>query len=149
MARSPDATTDATVATLREAQHASSSQLAQTLDRVASQIGAQADVRTVFGEPVTAHGITVIPVARVIGGFGAGAGGGGDQASGPSAGAGVGAGGGFSASPVGFIEIDANGARFRDVEGPLGPWSGTTELVFRLLSGGVRALVSAVRKRAR
>lgn len=137
------------MATLLEAQQASSSQLGLALDRVASQIGAHADVRAVFGEPISQHGITVIPVARVFGGFGAGAGSGLDSETASSGGAGAGAGGGFAASPVGFIEIDATGARFRPMEGPLGQWSAPAELLLRLVGGGVRALVSAVQKRAR
>lgn len=141
--------TDATVATLRETQTASTLRLGQTLDRLASQIGAHADVRSVFGEPMTQHGVTIIPVARVVAGFGAGAGGGGETSPESSAGAGAGAGGGFVASPVGFIEIDQNGARFHTLEGPLGQWSGPADLLLRALGGGVRALVAAVRKRGR
>jgi uncharacterized spore protein YtfJ len=149
MPKPPDAKSDSTVATLRAAQHASSIELGQSLDRIAGQIGAHADVRSVFGEPITQHGVTVIPVARVIAGFGGGAGSGGDSEGAPSAGAGLGVGGGFYTSPVGFIEIDQNGARFRPLDPPLGQWSGPAELVLRLLAEGARALASAVRKRAR
>jgi hypothetical protein len=48
-----------------------------------------------YGEPVTAAGRTVLPVARVRGG----------------------AGGGFDARPLGFVEVTADGARFRRVPG--------------------------------
>ena len=63
-------------------------------------------VRTVYGDPITAEGRTIVPVARVRYGFGAG--------SGSSAGAraGQGGGGGLNAAPVGVVEISHDGTRF-------------------------------------
>ncbi|NUS45538.1 MAG: hypothetical protein HOQ24_17835, partial [Mycobacteriaceae bacterium] len=49
---------------------------ATLLTGLAEKVGGSASVRTVFGEPVVADGITVIPVARMSYGFGGGAGGG-------------------------------------------------------------------------
>ncbi|HEY1338743.1 MAG TPA: spore germination protein GerW family protein [Bryobacteraceae bacterium] len=66
---------------------------------------ASATVKSVYGEPVTAAGRTVIPVARVRYGFGAGGG----SKSGDSGGGG---GGGLQADPAGVVEITAEGARF-------------------------------------
>jgi uncharacterized spore protein YtfJ len=148
MAKSPDLSKlDATVTGLRETQSAGAARLGQALDRLASQIGAQADVRAVFGEAITQQGITVIPVARVMGGFGAGAASATDPIDPDGKGGGLGAGGGFYATPVGFIEIDRNGARFRSLESPLGEWSGPAELALRMLASGVRALAGAVARR--
>src|SRR4029077_15347173 len=114
---------------LTEAERAATdTAFARMLDRVATQLGGQADVRSVFANPVTKEGVTVIPVARAFGGFGGGAraDGGGDTAPGgggradregdTSTGSGMGVGGGFGAVPVGFIEIDKHGARFRRID---------------------------------
>ncbi len=79
-------------------------QAPEVLDRVRSiveQIGA----RSVYGEPVTAGGTTIVPVASVAFGFGGG-GGKGEE------GEGSGGGGGFRGWPAGYIEITAEGAKF-------------------------------------
>jgi len=88
----------------------------RAFERVAQQIGARADARAVYANPVTKDGVTVIPVARVFGGFGAGASQDADSA------AGMGGAGGFGAQPVGFIEIDRDGARFRRIDSPVESW---------------------------
>ena len=44
------------------------------LQRLAQLVGARADVRAVFGDPVRQEAMTVIPVARARWGFGGGAG---------------------------------------------------------------------------
>jgi uncharacterized spore protein YtfJ len=73
-----------------------------------------ATVKAVFGDPVTAAGKTVIPVARVTYGFGGGyapqprhgaegASGGEDQPAG--------GGGGMYAAPIGVVEIDEDETR--------------------------------------
>ncbi len=56
-----------------------------------------------FGDPITADGVTIIPVARVAGG----AGGGGGEGTGPDdeGGRGFGTGFGLGARPVGVYEI--------------------------------------------
>ena len=85
-----------------------------------------ASVRTVFGEPISAEGRTVIPVARVAYGFGGGGGRGTETPSGSngpangedesddreSHGEGGGGGGGMFAGPAGVVEISASGTRF-------------------------------------
>lgn len=65
--------------------------------------------RLCYGEPVTSEGRTVIPVARVTarGGLGFG----GDEAEG-----GGGGGGKLGATPVGYIEITADGTRFTPID---------------------------------
>ena len=68
----------------------------------------QAGVKTVYGEPVSASGKTIVPVAGVRCGFGGGSGSkGGDQQQ-----EGGGGGGGFVARPLGFIEMTDEAARF-------------------------------------
>ena len=68
--------------------------------------------RAVYGEPVTAAGITVVPVATVTsaltGGGGGGPGGGGGGVS------------GGLVRPAGYIEISDGGSRWVPAEGPRG-----------------------------
>jgi uncharacterized spore protein YtfJ len=74
-----------------------------------------ADVRTVFGEPITQGERTVIPVARVTANYGFGAGGGeGEREDAPNHGSGGGGGGGgrIRAHPIGFIEMSNDSASF-------------------------------------
>jgi len=127
----------------------------RAFDRLASHIGGRADARAIFAPPVTKDGVTVIPVARVFGGFGFGAGAGAAPVPAPdsegeqqSAGQGMGGGGGFSASPVGFIEIDRNGARFRRIDTTADTWIDVASAGFDLLRrAGVLAL--AIYKKTR
>jgi len=71
----------------------------------------QANVKALYGEPVVAHGRTVIPVAKIYYGFGAGAGTGGVGDS-HARGEGGGGGGGARVIPVGAIEISEQQTRF-------------------------------------
>lgn len=59
-------------------------------------------VGRVFGDPIEADGVTVIPVARVRGGAG---GGGGESADSDEPGSGFGGGFGLDARPVGVYEV--------------------------------------------
>jgi uncharacterized spore protein YtfJ len=81
-----------------------------------------AAARTVFGEPVTRDGVTVIPVARVVGAGGLGGGGGtrsgpdvGEPEAGEVATHGSGSGGGFTlaARPVGVFVVRDGDAHWR------------------------------------
>src|SRR3984885_14126180 len=47
------------------------------LQTLKESILSQANVKAIYGDPITAHGKTVIPVAKIMYGFGAGAGTGG------------------------------------------------------------------------
>src|SRR5205085_4199217 len=71
-----------------------------------------ANVRNVYGEPVSAHDRTLIPAARIGYGFGAGGRESGSGEGSASAPAGGGGGGGTGAIPVGVVEISATGTRF-------------------------------------
>jgi len=84
------------------------------LQEVLGALVNQAGVKTVYSEPITAEGRTIVAVAKVRCGFGGGFGRNGrgseDQ--------GEGGGGGFIARPVGFVEVDAHGARFVPIVDP-------------------------------
>ena len=71
----------------------------------------QASVKAIYGEPISAQGKTVIPVAKVMYAYGAGAGTGGvgDTRARVEGGGG---GGGGRAIPVGVIEISDRQTRF-------------------------------------
>jgi uncharacterized spore protein YtfJ len=63
--------------------------------------------KTVYGEPVTMDGKTILPVAKIRYGFGGGSGHKGDHEH-----EGGGGGGGLFAKPVGVIEITPTQTRF-------------------------------------
>ena len=68
-----------------------------------------ASVKSVYGEPITANGKTIIPVARVAYGFGGGSGRKPDQVNPPE---GEGGGGGIYATALGVIEVTDAQTRF-------------------------------------
>ena len=85
----------------------------ETLEALAERLQTTG-VRTIFGEPISAEGRTIIPVARVAYGFG---GGGGLSGTRPDHsrdvnGEGAGGGGGVRAVPAGIVEITAGQTRF-------------------------------------
>lgn len=130
---------EGTETAIREAESASVG-FTHVVEQLAKTIGAHSHADTIFGAPVTRDGVTIIPVARVIGGFGAGKGSGLSQATDADAkvgaGGGVGGGGGFMVTPVGMIEMRAEGARFRKLEQPLGPWGDVAEFALFMLRRG-------------
>jgi uncharacterized spore protein YtfJ len=86
-------------------------------------------VTTVYGEPVTANGVTVIPVSTVRFGFGGGGGSGsGGEGAEQGSGSGGGMGGAGNVEPVGYIEIGDAGTRWVPLEPPMG------ELILRGLA---------------
>ena len=74
-------------------------------------LSSRAQVKSVFGDAISAGDKTIIPVAKIAYGFGAGAGTGvvGDQRA---QGEGGGGGGGVRAIPVGVFEVSATQTRF-------------------------------------
>jgi uncharacterized spore protein YtfJ len=83
--------------------------LATLVDRFA----VTAKVQNVFGEPIEAHGKTIIPVARMSYRLGAGGGSGERAPNSAEAHRGGGGGGGIvQAVPVGVVEVTEAGARF-------------------------------------
>lgn len=79
-------------------------------------IVAHSDVKAVFGEPVTADGRTIIPVAKIMYGFGGGGGmnrmGAREENAAARGQEGGGGGGGVRAVPVGVIEVSGQGTQF-------------------------------------
>jgi uncharacterized spore protein YtfJ len=84
--------------------------LQSVLQSLSESIATKATVKTVFGDPVATEGRTVIPVAHVKFGFGAG-GGAGDKPQGQK-GEGGGGGGGGKCTPLGVVEISAEGTKW-------------------------------------
>jgi uncharacterized spore protein YtfJ len=106
------------------------------IGRLADKVGAHANVKAVFGEPIERDGLIVVPVAKVRWGFG-GAGGGpmllpmartprareAGEAAGepridggdPTSESGQGGGGAVTADPIGWLEIGEDGAEFRPI----------------------------------
>jgi uncharacterized spore protein YtfJ len=75
--------------------------MAEMFRSIVEPLQTSAAVKSVFGEPVTAQGKTVIPVARIGYGFGGGSGGQGESG-----------GGGVGAVPIGVFEVTGAGTRF-------------------------------------
>jgi uncharacterized spore protein YtfJ len=71
----------------------------------------RANVKAIYGEPISAHEKTIIPVAKIMYAYGAGAGTGGIGEK-NARGEGGGGGGGVRAVPVGVIEVSNQQTRF-------------------------------------
>jgi uncharacterized spore protein YtfJ len=84
---------------------------AALLQSLKESILGQAGVKAIYGEPITAQGKTIIPVAKLMYGYGAGAGTGGVGNS-SAQGEGGGGGAGVRTIPVGVIEISDQTTRF-------------------------------------
>ncbi|WP_299707887.1 spore germination protein GerW family protein [uncultured Pontibacter sp.] len=104
------------------------------IERLAQRLGISANATTIYGEPVERDGVTVIPAAKAMYGFGGG--------SGSKAGEeGTGGGGGVGIKPVGYIEIKDGNTKFKSIPDP--------ERVVKIIAvSGVMALllVKAVSK---
>ncbi len=85
--------------------------LKEILEPIAMKLQSGTNVRAVFGDPVEAHGKTIIPVAKVAYGFGGGFGKK-DTGDGEPAKDEGGAGGGAAARPIGVIEVSEEGTRY-------------------------------------
>ena len=81
------------------------------LQSLKESILGQASVKTIYGEPISSQGKTIIPVARIMYGYGAGAGTGGVGDT-SARGEGGGGGGGVRVVPVGIIEVSNQPTRF-------------------------------------
>ncbi|HEX3470362.1 MAG TPA: spore germination protein GerW family protein [Silvibacterium sp.] len=109
------------------------------LQSLRESIIGQAGVKTIFGEPITAQGKTVIPVAKLTYGYGAGAGTGG-MANSTAQGEGGGGGGGVRAVPIGVIEVSDQQTRFI-------PITSRNKLAGAVLAGVVLGILLFRRKR--
>lgn len=81
------------------------------LQSLKENILGQASVKAIYGEPISAHEKTIIPVAKISYGYGAGAGTGG-VADTKARAEGGGGGAGVHAVPVGVIEVSNQQTRF-------------------------------------
>ena len=86
----------------------------EMLEKVGEVFGSAATVKNVFGDPIQLEGKTVVPVAKVVMGFGSGFGSGPapHQSSTNAQAEGGGGGGGMRAVPAGALEITASETRF-------------------------------------
>jgi uncharacterized spore protein YtfJ len=97
------------------------------IQELAQKLGTSANASTIYGEPVERDGVTVIPAAKAMYGFGGG--------SGSKAGEeGTGGGGGVAIKPVGYIEIKDGNTKFKSIPDP--------ERVVKIIAvGGVMAFL--------
>jgi uncharacterized spore protein YtfJ len=109
------------------------------LQAVRDSVLSQASVKSIYGEPISAQGKTVIPVAKIAYGFGGGAGTGGVGDT-RARGEGGGGGGGARAIPVGVVEISDQQTRFV-------PISDRKKMAGAILAGIVFGLLFARRRR--
>lgn len=84
---------------------------ASFVERLAQRLGANADAKYIYGEPIERGEVTIVPVARAAYGFGGGGGKKGEEE-------GSGGGGGVAVKPVGYIEIKNGETRFRPIRDP-------------------------------
>jgi len=111
------------------------------LQSLKESILGQAGVKAIYGEPITAQGKTVIPVAKLMFGYGAGAGTGG---VGNSSAQGEGGGGaaGVRAIPVGVIEVSEKETRFI-------PITSRKKLAGAIVAGALLGIFLSWRRRRR
>lgn len=84
---------------------------------ISEKLYASSTVKTVYGEPIEAHGKTIVPVAEVRYGFGAGGGKGGKQKEADETyHEGAGGGGGVTVTPIGVLEITAEETRYIPIQ---------------------------------
>lgn len=87
--------------------------LQEVFKSISERLQSAATVKTVYGDPITAEGKTIIPVARVRYGFGGGSGSRGGNGSQEGGGGG---GGGVEVTPIGILEVTPGETRFISFE---------------------------------
>jgi uncharacterized spore protein YtfJ len=85
--------------------------LADVIQAALDRMQYMAKTETVIGEPITAGGVTLIPVSKISIGFAAGGGGNENKA-----GSGAGTGGGITVTPVAFISVSEGKVQVHPVE---------------------------------
>ena len=110
--------------------------VSDTLTKITDRLQMSATTKTVYGDPVSVDGRTLIPVAKVRYGFGAGGG----ANSGGNGGEGSGGGGGVEVTPIGMIEITELETRYISLESP------RVFIKYALIAMGMIALVLGIRQ---
>lgn len=110
--------------------------ISDTLSKITDRLQTSATTKTVYGDPVSVEGRTLIPVARVRYGFGAGGG----TNAGDSGGEGSGGGGGVEVIPIGIIEITGLETRYISLESP------RIFIKYALIALGIIGLVLGLRQ---
>ena len=80
----------------------------QFVGQLAEKLGASSAVKTIYGDPIDRGDVTIIPVAKVLYGFGGGEGDRNGQG-------GAGGGGGVKVTPIGYIEVKNGESKFRPI----------------------------------
>ena len=83
----------------------------ELIDSAVEHLHIGATAKTVYGEPVTIDGKTIIPVSKIAYGFGGGTGAP-ESAESDAKGTGSGAGGGIAAKPIGVVEVTSAETKF-------------------------------------
>ncbi|PYX94755.1 MAG: hypothetical protein DMG71_11545 [Acidobacteria bacterium] len=109
------------------------------LQSLKESVLSQANVKTIYGDPIETQGKTIIPVAKITYGYGAGAGTGGVGDT-SAKGEGGGGGGGVRAVPVGVIEVSDQPTRFV-------PISDRKKLTGAVLLGLALGMLMSLRRR--
>jgi len=79
--------------------------LEKYFESISDKLSKSANIKTVFGDPISAEGKTIIPVAKIGYGFGGGA----EKEKNEEE---AGGGGGIGAKPMGVVEITPEKTRF-------------------------------------
>lgn len=108
------------------------------VERLAHQLGITANAKYIYAEPIERDGVTVIPVAKAVYGFGGGTGKKENEQGG-------GGGGGAVLTPVGYIEIKDGATRFRPTRDPI-VYVSVIAAVAPLVMFTVWRLTKAIRK---
>jgi uncharacterized spore protein YtfJ len=80
----------------------------QFIGQLAEKLGTTTTVKTVYGDPIERGAVTIIPVAKILYGFGGGEGDKNGQG-------GAGGGGGMKVTPIGYIELKNGETKFRPI----------------------------------
>lgn len=97
--------------------------------QLAEKLGASAAAKTIYGDPIDRGDVSIIPVAKILYGFGGGEGDRNGQG-------GAGGGGGVKVMPIGYIELKNGESKFR-------PIRNTAATIAWMVAGGVAGVLLA------